>query len=499
VLDFSIWDVLLEKLDLKFLRDGVKLLPTHHQRLVLQKLQETLKVPISVQKLLSKPGLLFQPGILDYQTAAVHADSQWPLVAEPFTSAARMNRPVSVPLIETGRQEFSIKLNLEQFATFTELLLSFHAFLKYGGEQFQSAAVQKRYQDSFCQLMSTLTVGLQREGSPNGWKLQKFLECCHFGKDHSIFGPPVSHNTDTGERGLKQWAKPPAATAQNRSDKIFKGQVVRNLLETDILNKIVTSRNFMHPPSQQILQEVPNLCSPGGSTYTYHYRNGSFGVFGSGPKKKGATVTPLPKQVSDWFVTTFSSIASQDFFIQIFTEITIGSKQTGNQELLRAHPNFRREGPWYDFVDIDYGLDGVFPARVACFFQWPDSTSITPSLVGLDDSDCSAGQVIVLIHEAEAELDSNSILYSKYKLQGALDPLSNRQTTKPIFKCVYPESINGRVYAIDTTPQIGGIFWKPRIGVTGKPGKPPPPFHIIKIKDRQSVWPQEFLGVRERD
>jgi hypothetical protein len=98
---------------------------------------------------------------------------------------------------------------------------------------------------------------------------------------------------------------------------------------------------------------------------------------------------------------------------------------------------------------------------------------------------------MVLIHECgnieEKQKEKETLLYSHYKLQGTVD-LSTRQRT-PVFKCIHPETISGRIYVIDPTPGNGGTFWKER-----EPNsRDPLQFHIIKIKDRKSHWPNAFL------
>jgi len=69
-----------------------------------------------------------------------------------------------------------------------------------------------------------------------------------------------------------------------------------------------------------------------------------------------------------------------------------------------------------------------------------------------------------------------------------LDPTS--RTRKPVFKCIPAETINGRIYAIDPTPDNGGVFWKDRARQTGGAIQ----FDIIKVKDRKTYWPMAFLN-----
>ena len=360
-------------------------------------------------------------------------------------------------------------------------------------------------------MMATLCQGFDRGPKTNGWKLQKILESHHFGKDHILFGPPVGHNTATGESGLKQWAKAPAQTAQNRSVSIFTGQVVRNLLESEVLNRIVDSRAV---PVTQQLQVNPDTCgvdaegSPrvnftwgGGRSLLFTQRDGVWGVYYSPADKRKQKALQFPKEILDWFVSTFASHLEADDTppsIQFLTELTVVKE--GQKVLLRAHSNYRGEGPWYDFVEINYGTDGRYPARCACFFEWP--FGITPEDVNMDLDHCSGGTAVVLIHECKTqtkeELARESLLYSHYTMDCKMVRHKKGRTARtiPVLRCVHPDNIDARLYVIDPLPGNGGIFGKK---ISSPTDKEPPPFHIIKVKDRTSKWPKAFIGVQDED
>jgi hypothetical protein len=168
-------------------------------------------------------------------------------------------------------------------------------------------------------------------------------------------------------------------------------------------------------------------------------------------------------------------------------------------ELLRAHPNYRQDGPWYDFVEINYGDDiGSYPARCACFFEWPDGIDQAQlDTSGFADSsileDCKAGDMMVLVHESQfqtdAEKDKGSLLYSHYTLEGqATSRRGEEPQRKAKLKCVSPSTLNGRIFVVDPAPSTGDVFCK-----QGN-GDGVPPFSIIWVKDRKSIWPTVFLS-----
>ena len=139
------------------------------------------------------------------------------------------------------RVGYSLRSCLKGTSMLVEQLLSFHAFCKYGGSLLTSRDTVADYQKSLFTMMSALKEAIGRGDSTRGFKLQKFVECSHFLKEHLVYGPTVGHNSDTGERGLKLWGKKPAKTAQKRSDAVFKGQVTRNLQQSEILDMLQES------------------------------------------------------------------------------------------------------------------------------------------------------------------------------------------------------------------------------------------------------------------
>jgi hypothetical protein len=162
-------------------------------------------------------------------------------------------------------------------------------------------------------------------------------------------------------------------------------------------------------------------------------------------------------------------------------------KGNSHQELIRAHPNFRQDGPWYDYVEVNYGPEGCFPARCACFFQWPEV---------LAEAEFKPGDVVALVQQSQwqtpAEKAKESQLYSHYTLESLLEQRGTRRVAK--LHCVLASSLNSRLFAIDPTPAGDvpntEVFTKLRTCDRGVP----PPFSIIRVKDRKAHWPSSFLN-----
>ena len=100
--------------------------------------------------------------------------------------------------ISEGREGLSMPFNQTQLATCIETILSFHSFLKHGGELLKDKDKVKDYNISLWSMLVSLTKGVKRLEGSHQFKLQKFLECSHFLEDHMLYGPPSMHNSDKG-------------------------------------------------------------------------------------------------------------------------------------------------------------------------------------------------------------------------------------------------------------------------------------------------------------
>jgi hypothetical protein len=235
--------LILEQLDLSCVLDlQLTLQDTNHDNLC-QVLDKELRKSRRLDQLLQKKNesgssfQLIQPGILDYTrkdmdlVARTTGPDSWP---QNVAEMCWENPPAQVTqLIDPQRKECSIKLTMSNFKELVELMLCFHSYVKYGGHllMVDKDAAVSGYQRNFHRMMTLISKGMERPESSMQFRLQKFVECSHFLMEHLSKGPVVGNNTDTGERGLKKWAKSPARTAQNRGDSVFKQQVARNYHE----------------------------------------------------------------------------------------------------------------------------------------------------------------------------------------------------------------------------------------------------------------------------
>jgi hypothetical protein len=429
--------------------------------------------------------------------------------------------PVACPMRRLPRprgENLTLRFTLEQTGMLVQQLLAFHAFAKYGGSLLSSNEAVDQYRESFNTMMAALKLGIQREADSNGFKLQKFLECSHFLPDHLRHGPTVEHNSDTGERGLKQWGKKVAATAQKRSDTIFKAQVMRNVQETEILdilqlscqmrgmrlsgsggNDTITAHDAAEA-EKEARDEAQELGFT-GRNFVFEITPISSGIYravdmGRATAKR-APVKVFPKQVLRWLEGSFRQVLRTShgggpttLLVQLVTEIRLVNPESNQTDIVRAHPDYRGEGCWYDFVEVDYGALGKYPARCVLFFLLPSLLVGRRPLLGGGPfeglEELSEGELVALVqpvkYQSRAQKMRNSLLFSDWTLEYTTNRSGQHGPVTAKFALIAAASINKRIFAIDLHPGDGGPFYRNTTT-----------FEVVQVEDRQQEWPARFL------
>jgi hypothetical protein len=230
-------------------------------------------------------------------------------------------------------------------------------------------------------MMSQLVGTLHRGQNTNNWNTQKTHEVLHFADQICEYGHLMNADTGVGERGLKYWAKKPARSALKGSIDVFTESTARQVIDTMILRKaseimgidstcftstrshsrlaskeIAPSRNYEDVLSQsgQLVGDakfkIVSRCIDGHVQITSKW-------FGCLAKRNH---TGVPPKVLDLFIQEYivgedneEIIAAQDVCIVGYTEY-----QLPDGTLVRAHPNYRSEGPFYDWCIVRDPNDG---------------------------------------------------------------------------------------------------------------------------------------------
>jgi hypothetical protein len=518
---------ILRRMDLDFITEVMDGLPEFHKekiwvlvKSVAKKIRRTVNLPQAG----TGPGPVLQEGILDYKPYKVHARigeqdmNNWLKKEAVDAATAKIKTRVVDPMedsISDERQENSLRFSMDQFAKFVETNLAFHSLLKYGSSHVAKKKVtcsetltgekEPLLEDTFFleiqgvaeYLRAAYKHGLKRTDSQLNMKLQKLLEWAHFVYDLLALGPAGGYNTDTGERGLKLFAKRPAKTAQKRSDSVFTKQICRNSVEMRLLNRICQSSQ----PSGELDNEVEeededgfSVNSAHGKTFVYKKnKDGKSNIFKKvGNKLMGEHGIQFPESVTNWFdknmfVQIKDGKLEEDVRVEIFTQLNI--KKGEDTQLVRAHPNHCTNGPWFDYVGINYKYTNSddeevteeLPARCACFFFQP-----------YDTNERQEGRAYMLVQESEYQTEEekitseNSLLFADFSLEGE-ESKKNKDIIIAKLQCQELGMINCRMFCIDPEPNNGGAFWKKKVESDRKV------FPIVMIRDRQDEWVQRLM------
>ena len=419
--------------------------------------------------------------VCSYQPLQPHGDDNSP--TPPF-------HPVST---SGTRKECSIKLSQAQVADLLEEVLAFHAYLKYGGHLLSDASSRDLFQVASNTVLNKVKVGLARDNNSHQWKVQKFLECLHFGRDHYKFGPPVLHNTDTGERGLKLWGKAPAKRAQKRGDSVFKSQVANNTLEGIALQRLSDLLPRKKPRTETAM--TTGVLAGRGETTRILIKPGSVSAM-----EGRRVVTWFPTVILEWFTQAFrpylnrlwresrTPLQERSFEVQLIWEITIPDSSGGAGEKLRAHPNYVQKGPWNDYVSINYGSLGQYPGLCVCFFEWPLGNDVLKSCLGLPVPESAQfREKLCLVQEANYRNPTyerkETLLYQTWNMASKRQPRSLYYQAE--LKCLEARSISHKVFAVEPVPAPETFLVK----------RTQRDFDILLVLDRRAEWPAKFLSL----
>ena len=292
-------------------------------------------------------------------------------------------------------------------------------------------------------LRSLIAEGLAREDSTFGWNFMKFISLSHFLDDMIEYGPASGVSTSTGERGLKTWAKQPAASSQKRNDETHCRQVCFRLYETSILEQVIESTHS----NQELLYESTSPDDGKVTEATTILRDGSFVVeinrqFATGHRqtdtgKRHRCPIDVPSEILDWYLHEYKTLSP--ITIQLYTELVLKDPDQPDR-LLRCHPNFRMEGKWFDYCLVSFEGDtdkniSEFPLKLCSLFHCPRS-----------------GENKALLHDCvEESIDCESTIFKKWSLKSK----KHRNRLIPVFVAVNVASIIDVIYAIELYPEGG--------------------------------------------
>jgi hypothetical protein len=280
---------------------------------------------------------------------------------------------------QPGQQTFdleqpTITTNESDFLQCCEQLLALRSFYNYSGVHCPEAIPLK--EDGTLDVESVeehtrvaaqlLKLSVNRGKGTMHWNIPKFIDLLLLPHYMGYLGSTGRFHVGFAERGLKQWAKKPADTAQKRGGGVFEGQVAARIQERAMIDHALNQMNSDEEEEEPDNDDtIPDWSADvSGSRYNIHIRRNNEG------ENRGKAVDCI-RVDSRNRVQSVQGILLPDTILKHFKTIgRIGNVFEYRTEAIiegtryRTHPNYRGEGPWYDFVEVQFDLEGAIDYNV---------------------------------------------------------------------------------------------------------------------------------------
>ena len=255
-----------------------------------------------------------------------------------------------------------------------EMLLCFWAWLKkdeywHRGDE-QSLADAKH---AIATLLSETIVHFDRS-SGQGWSIPKFHELLHIANNIRLWGSHQNIHSGPQEHNHIANIKQPARRTQKIKTK-FDYQVANRVYERNLTNHVSALINGMEMgiTNSNLTESTPHDAYSPSIDISIPSQNGAtcqaskYVVFII--RKPNNTVETSVNWISPSKATTKLSLELQKSLRSLFFDplplhkqrhgLTLNGYTEYNRKglVFRAHPNYRQEGPWYDYAMITWDLD----------------------------------------------------------------------------------------------------------------------------------------------
>jgi NACalpha-BTF3-like transcription factor len=480
--------------DLSFLHQDV--FPNLPARHVLECLKIIWKMTF---RLANSYDIVLPPGSLNlppFRVRRPDMSSPTPFSAQRLcrTFGADWERQNHPPLVDEGSKP-TITNDPKEFVACCEKLLTLRSFYNYGGEHCPTAIPWKPdgsfdvelVQERTDAVAESLKVAVNRGQGTNGWRIPKFIDMLHLPTYMSRLGCTGRLHVGFAERGLKNWAKKPARTAQKRGGGVFEGQCAARIRERSMMDHALTQMDSEEeevvPGEEDGDIDNPSTEDPGVGGSCYHIvieRDAA-----PHQQRKIATCTRLDSRkrvhriqnnLPITLLHYFKKLGKFDEVIELRTEATIDGT------VYRVHPNYRGEGPWYDYATVRFEFEPTpppdyrvlvndhqrFPAKLVAFYRvLPDT------------------EYQVLAHCAEFQTRTSNV-YSRRTLLTRSWLYEVAAGQRPLYRNVggvrNNVHVDGHLFAIEEIPGFHGHY------PTDKERR------FVVLSDMRKVWPSFFIN-----
>ena len=238
-------------------------------------------------------------------------------------------------------------------------------------------------------------------------------------------------NCSLGERLLKTEAKGVSKTAQMRPD-CFIGQTCSRIQDKMILNRFFEV--VYSDRSEKTTRQENTSSDRLGRKQPHFFFRRTHRIYAV--DRKGKTYDPsISTGTLHPFVINALEVLEPNINIfDVYNEVLLRGCIW-----IRAFPNYRQSGPWFDYVNIKWEDYGLIPARVLCFYKKE-----------IEEEKC---ELMALVHSCRLSLPNNScsvkgfsdtVLTSHWKLEYSND--------MPLIRSVSVEAIEQTLLCVQHCP-----------------------------------------------
>jgi hypothetical protein len=319
------------------------------------------------------------------------------------------------------------KTNLSEVLEALEALSCFDAWTRM--DKYWKLSDQDNYamqaKKSLAQMLTMVNDCLPRQKG-NGWKLPTFHNTMHIVSDMCKYGKPKEANTEVGECNHKVFAKRIGRRCR-KQHKTFANQVAVRLSDAFVIEHLVTAMQIFEKNDDEDCGSVINAIvdsnnetTKGATHYTLHLNAKNV------IEVSWQSATEKHLLINDSDVTAFlqSHFLSHDNIstMQCCTEYMY------NQLLIRCHPSYQGDGPWFDWVSVHFEActfegksfpEGNYPCKVM---------AIVPK-----QHNAFLEETAVVVQSAQSRTGSDSVLFVEWNLMVGYHVVSLSSIVESIF------------------------------------------------------------------
>ena len=303
------------------------------------------------------------------------------------------------PVVKGLGNTSAILCDVPTYVDFLELSLCMHAYLHYSTDlppdvrrQTDVFEIGVRH---FIKLFSTFFYRGDASVDTDTCKIHCFMHCL---TNTSKYGDPMQYESGKGERGLKEWAKSVAQTAQKIGLDIFLYQTIMRVADRLLLS---AASNLLQRQTKTDVGNTKVITKKVWKRKVPHYRfyKTESRLVSVNRMGKESPCTGNSTTISANVLTALRKIEKDLDVIDIWCEVKLPrTKDVAAPQLLRAHPSLDKFGAFYDWVDADFELE--VNSDDDSLFTCNDESNVAPSKLLAFYTD-TEGEDVAIVHSVE--------------------------------------------------------------------------------------------------